>query len=260
MRPGSAESADMNPPLADRLRRLLPVTVRGRDRLRIGLILGGALLAGYLVTWIAYPAPLMMRDQEVSRVLGLPVDEAQRVLSQQGFKIKLDGEDADPVIPAGHVSWQDPPAETALPRGATVRLTTSSGPAAVSVPDVIAFELDQARQVVTAAGLKVGDVDTIPSGSEPGIIVSTRPPTGTSRPPGSAIVLVVSRGPADIRVPDLVGLRQEDARQRLEAAGLRVGAVTRRPDRRPPGSVVQQQPGAGVLSPREGRVNLVISN
>jgi beta-lactam-binding protein with PASTA domain len=61
-------------------------------------------------------------------------------------------------------------------------------------------------------------------------------------------------------VPDVLGLRQEEARQRLEAAGLRVGIVTRRPERRPPGLVVQQQPGAGVLSPHEGRVNLVISN
>lgn len=244
----------------ERLRRLLPVTVQGRDRLRIALILGGAVLAGYMVTCVAYPAPLMVRDQEVSRVLGLPIAEAQKVLEQQGFKVKLDGQDADPVIPAGHVSWQDPPAETILPRSAVVRLTASSGPATVSVPDVIAFELDQARQVVTAAGLKVGDVDTIPSGIAAGIIVSTRPPTGSYRQPGSAIVLVVSRGPADIRVPDMVGLRQEDARQRLEAAGLRVGIVTRRPDRRPPGVVVEQKPGAGVLSPREGRVNLVISN
>ncbi len=244
----------------ERLRRLLPVTVQGRDRLRTALILGGAVLAGYLVTCVAYPAPLMVRDREVSRVLGLPVGEAQKVLEQQGFKVKLDGEDADPVIPAGHVSWQDPAAQTVLPRGAVVRLTASSGPAAVSVPDVIAFELDQARQVVTAAGLKVGDVDTVPSGTEAGIILSTRPPTGSHRQPGSAIVLVVSRGPADLRVPDVLGLRQEDARQRLEAAGLRVGIVTRRPERRPPGFVVEQKPGAGVLSPHEGRVNLVISN
>jgi len=259
----------MTPPIVARLRRLLPVerlrgllpvTVQGRDRLRIALILGGAVLAGYMVTCVAYPAPLMGRDQEVSRALGLPVAEAQKVLEQQGFKVKLDGEEADPVIPAGHVSWQEPPAETLLPRGAVVRLTTSSGPAAVSVPDVLAFELDQARQVVTAAGLRVGDVDTIPTGTEPGIIVSTRPPIGSSRPPGSSIVLVVSRGPADIRVPDLLGLRQEDARQRLEAAGLRVGVVTRRPDRRAPGFVVQQKPGPGVLSPHDGRVNLVISN
>ena len=244
----------------ERLRRLLPVTVQGRDRLRTVLLLAGAVLAGYMVTCVAYPAPLMVRDQEVTRVLGLPVAEAQKFLEQQGFKVKLDGEEADPVVPAGHVSWQDPPPETILPRGALVRLTPSRGPAAVSVPDVIAFELNQARQVVTAAGLRVGDVDTVPSAIEAGIIVSTRPPSGSYREPGSAIVLVVSSGPADIRVPDLLGLRQEEARQRLEAAGLHVGVVTRRPDRRPPGSVVRQQPGAGVLSPHDGRVDLVISN
>jgi beta-lactam-binding protein with PASTA domain len=73
--------------------------------------------------------------------------------------------------------------------------------------------------------------------------------------------IVVSKGPADIRVPDLVGLKQEVARERLEAAGLRLGTITTRSARRnPAGIVVDQRPGAGVFSPHEGRVSLVISN
>ena len=71
----------------------------------------------------------------------------------------------------------------------------------------------------------------------------------------------MSKGPADIRVPDVVGLEQEEARQRLEAAGLRVGTVTgQRRARNPPGIVLEQRPGAGVFSPHEGRISLVISN
>jgi serine/threonine-protein kinase len=225
------------------------------------LILAGAALAGYLITLIAFPAPLISRDRAVARVLGLPQPEAQKVLEEQGFKAKVEGEDPDPVIPAGHVVWQDPSPETALTQGTTIRLTTSTGPGPVIVPDVIAFELDQARQVLEAAGLRSGDVDTLPSASEAGVVINTRPATGASRPPGSTVDLVVSKGPADIRVPDVVGMKQEDARQRLEAAGLRVGTITSRSTRRgPSGIVVDQRPGGGMLSPREGRVNLFISN
>jgi beta-lactam-binding protein with PASTA domain len=243
------------------LRRFWPATVPGRDRLRIILILAGAALAGYLVTCVADPAPLIPRDREVARVLGLPLPEAEKELDEQGFKPKVEGEDADPVIPAGHIVWQDPPPETTLPGGTTIHLTVSSGPAAVSVPDVISFELDQARQVMDAAGLRIGTIDSIPSSSEPGMIIATRPPVGSSKPPGSAVDIVMSKGPADIRVPDVVGLKQEDARDRLEAAGLKVGLVTSRSaGRNPVGIVLEQRPGAGALSPHEGRVSLVISN
>jgi beta-lactam-binding protein with PASTA domain len=242
-------------------RGLWPVTVKGRDRLRITLILLGAALGGYLVTCVAYPAPLITRDHAVARVLGLPLATAQKELEDQGLKVKVEGDEADPVVPAGHVTWQDPPAETVLPNGSLVHLTTSSGPEPIPVPDVISFELDQARQVVEAAGLRLGALDSIASSVEEGIVVATRPATGTTRPPGAAVDLVLSKGPADIRVPDVVGLRQEDARHRLEAAGLRVGIVSTRTGR--PGSagtVLEQRPTSGVFSPHEGRINLIIGN
>ncbi|HEU5218686.1 MAG TPA: PASTA domain-containing protein [Gemmatimonadales bacterium] len=244
-----------------RIKHLRPTTVRGRDRLRIGLILAAAAVAGYMVTCVAYPAPLMTRERQVARVLGLPRAQAEKELTQQGFRAKVDDEEADPVIPAGHVVWQDPPPETALAGGALVHLTLSAGPGPVTVPDVFSFDVDQARQVMDAAGLRIGDVDSIPSSSEPGLIIGTRPAIGSTRQPGAKVDLLVSKGPADIRVPDVMGLKQEEARQRLEASGLRVGLITTRAARRnATGIVLEQRPAAGVFSPHEGRVNLVISN
>jgi len=243
------------------LRSLWPTSVAGRNRLRTGALLGAAALAGYLVTCVAYPAPMIARDHAVGRVLGLPLDEAERELREAGFKIRIEAEDADPVIPAGHVVWQDPAPETVLPRGSLVRLTPSSGPAPITVPDVISFEVDPGRQVIEAAGFRVARVDTVPSSAEAGVIVALHPAPGTARAPGTAVDLVVSKGPADIRVPDLVGLRQEDARDRLEAGGLKVGMVTKRhAGRNPAGVVLEQRPAAGALSPHAGRVSLVISN
>jgi len=240
-------------------RSLLPATVKGRDRLRAVLILAAAALGGYLITCVAYPAPLITRDHAVGRVLGLPAEEAERELTQEGLKPKFDAEEPDPAIPAGHITWQDPPPGTVLPRGSIVHLTRSSGPAPVAVPDVAGFEVDQARLVIEAAGLRVGEVDAVPNVAEAGVVVSTRPATGATRPPGSSVGLIVSRGPADIRVPDVVGLEQEEARRRLESAGLRIGKISSRSGRGRAGLVLQQRPAAGVFSPHESRIDLVIS-
>ena len=240
-------------------RSLWPATVRGRDRLRTVLILAAAALGGYLITCVAYPAPLITRDHPVARVLGLPAEAAERELTEQGLKPRFEAEEADPVIPAGHITWQDPPPGTVLPRGGMVHLTRSSGPAPVAVPDVTSFEVEQARLVIEAAGLRVGEVDAVPNVAEAGVVVSTRPPTGATRTPGSSVGLIVSRGPADIRVPDVVGLEQEEARRRLESAGLRIGKLSTRPGRGRAGLVLQQRPAAGVFSPHESRIDLVIS-
>jgi beta-lactam-binding protein with PASTA domain len=242
-------------------RKLLPTTVQGRDRLRIGIILGLAVSLGYFLTCVAYPAPLITRDHSVPRVLGLPLAAAEQELVSGGFKPRREEPAPDPVVPAGHILWQDPAPETGLVEGAVVTLTPSSGPGAVLVPDVGGFELAQARQVLEAAGLRIGEIDTVANAAQAGVVVATRPSGGVSRVPATPIDLVVSRGPAEIRVPDLVGLEQEEARDRLESVGLRLGSISRRTVRRgPSGVVVEQRPAGGSLAPQEGRVSLVISN
>ena len=259
-RRASAGSADLADPRPRRQAPRLFATIESRRWLRVAGVILLAAIAGYLVSLIAYPAPLVARDRQVGLIVGLPASEAEKELTGQGFRVKfLEAREADPSLPAGSVAWQDPPAFVELARGAVVVLTLSSGPAPVTVPDVVRFDADEARRVVSAAGLAVGNVDSVPSDADRGVVVSTRPPEGTPRPPGARIDLVVSRGPVDVRVPDLTGLLEQAARQRLGAAGLRVGLVqTRRVPRGKPSSVVEQRPGGGMFLPRGGRVDLTV--
>jgi len=70
---------------------------------------------------------------------------------------------------------------------------------------------------------------------------------------------VVSRGPAAVRIPDVAGLPEAVARERIEAAGLRIGLVTvRRSGPGRAGTVLRQRPNAGALLPRGGRVDLEV--
>lgn len=233
-----------------------------RPAVRVAALVVLAGVAGYLVSLIAWPAPILDEDVPVTLVVGLPEAAAVQQLTAQGFRIKvLESRESDPTLPADHVTWQDPPAALRLPKGSLVTLTLSGGPSQVAVPDVALFELDDARRVITAAGLTVGDVDSIPAQAERGVVVSTRPPIGSPRAAASRVDLVVSRGPAEVRVPGLVGLAETVARQRLEMLGLTVGSVeVRPPGRARPNTILEQRPAAGVLLPRGGRVDLIIAD
>jgi len=150
----------------------------------------GYLLSGY---WIS-PGSVFASEHAVPRVLDLPVADARERLGQLGFRVRVDGERANPVTPQGAVVWQDPPPETVVPPNTTVQLLLSGGPAPVNVPDVVGLSLPYAESVIEAAGLKLGRVDRVTSGQEAEVVLSVRPPPGNGRPPGSRVELLVSTG------------------------------------------------------------------
>jgi eukaryotic-like serine/threonine-protein kinase len=162
-----------------------------RDMGLIALVaLIGYLLSGY---WIS-PGAVFASEHAVPRVLNLPVAEARDRLGQLGFRVRVEGERSNPVVPQGAVLWQDPPPESVVPPNSTVQLVLSGGPAPVNVPDVIGLSLPYAESIIEAAGLKLGRVDRVTSGQEAEVVLSVRPPPGSGRPPGSRVELLVSTG------------------------------------------------------------------
>lgn len=234
-------------------------TVRGRRLLRNMIIIGLACIAGYLVSFKLYPAPLFSRDHAIPRVLDLGITEAQERITSNGFRVKVTAEEPDPRAPRGKVVWQDPPPGTIAPEGASVQLTPSAGPTTILVPDVINFDAGEAHRVIQAAGLSVGAEDSVSSNVEPGVVVATRPGPGVSRPNGTAVDLVLSSGPPPTGVPSVLGMTLDDARRVLQRVGLSVGGLRIEERDGPLGVVLNQNPGSGARLVRGGRVDLVVS-
>jgi beta-lactam-binding protein with PASTA domain len=150
---------------------------------------------GYAVSalWIS-PTPMLSDNHAIPRVLGLSEPEARKKLTDQGFRVRVEGERASPTIPRGGIIWQDPPPAMVLEPNTTVQLVLSAGPAPVSVPDVVGLALSSAEKILVAAGVKVGAVDTVRAAGELGVVIATRPGAGNGRPRGSTVDLVVSGG------------------------------------------------------------------
>ena len=81
--------------------------------------------------------------------------------------------------------------------GSAVDLVVSSGPAPVSVPNVVASRQAAATTAITGAGLVLGNVTTQNSGSVPaGSVISQNPLAGASVSAGTTVDITVSIGPA----------------------------------------------------------------
>jgi eukaryotic-like serine/threonine-protein kinase len=167
----------------------------GRFGMELGLIVVVALIGfGVSSSWVN-PGPVLGSDHAVPRVIEMPEAEAKAALTKAGFKPRVDAEWPNPGIPRGAVLWQDPPPDMVLPPNTTVELVVSAGPPPVAVPDVVGLAEPFAEKIIEAAGIKVGSVDTVHGGVEPGVVIATRPPTGQGRQPGTPVDLVVSSGP-----------------------------------------------------------------
>ncbi len=148
----------------------------------------------------------------------------------------------------------------ALLMTATVLVAGMGAPRVVVTPDVEGMKLEKARQVIADAGLSLKVTGYVYSNRvEEGSIVRTRPYPGKRVKTGRTVEALVSRGPREIAVPVLIGLKRDDAEQRIKAAHLRVGTVSWRSSRARVGRVIEQNPRPGKVVARDQAVDIIIS-
>ncbi len=194
-------------------------TKRRRARRVTGIFLLVLALAATAWGVWAYVIP---HHADVPRLVGTPVDDARASLIDDGFTVTI----ADGVyrlnIPAGSVASLDPAPGTSLDKGATVTLVPSLGPKPVLVPDLAGKTIPEARTLLGRAHLTLAEPPKQVFSDQPkGVIISVATElTNGKAPRNSAIAVIVSKGPAPVPVPNVVGATLQDARQALEVLGF----------------------------------------
>lgn len=232
------------------------------QRPAVGLYVGALLVTfvvGYAIAaLVLFPAPIFASSKSVPRVIGMSLKDARQAITSAGLKLERSEDVRHVTAPTGTVVWQDPPAGVVVPQGSGVQLSVSQGPPRIPVPDVVGYEEPTGRTLIEAAGLRVS-VDPAQTAAPKGVIVNTRPPAGATLTPGGRVTLVVSIGAPTITVPDLRGLTLEEARRMLEQVGLTLGTYFRRTSPARPGTIIQQTPAPGTLSPPGAAVAVILA-
>ncbi|HEY6794473.1 MAG TPA: Stk1 family PASTA domain-containing Ser/Thr kinase [Kineosporiaceae bacterium] len=123
----------------------------------------------------------------------------------------------------------------------------STGPGAYTrTPRLAGLTVDQARAELTRQGLRSTEQDVFNDTAVGGTVVDTDPASGQDVRKDGAVRLKVSRGPARVKVPPVVGKQEADARKALAGAYLTVRDVKQVfDDNVPRGQVMQTDPGDG---------------
>ena len=224
-----------------------------RERLNSPLVRKHALIGGisFTLAWlivalVLFPDTGPAPGVTVPSVIGLRFDEAERKLAESGLRAALGETQPSLTAPRRYVVSQTPAPGTAVGEKVVVTLDVSAGQVRAKVPTVVGLSRDDAIAALRAANLDIGQVIERPGPEARGTVLSSTPDAGQQIPQGTPVELVVSTGPSELRMPDVVGRELFEVRSTLEQLGLKIGQTEYdSTSALPTGLVVSQTPTAG---------------
>lgn len=184
-------------------------------------------------------------ETTVPNVVGMKQDDAKSAIEAKKLKfvvvLKEKSDKAE-----GTVIETMPQAGTKVKINSEVRVSISGGKDKLTVPNVRGIDLSTAKDIITGSGLTVGNITYENSDSiSDGQVISQDPDPDSNADKGTAVNLVVSKGPQVkyVSVPDVTGKSVDSAQSILQNAGFRVSTSAQQTsDSSQNGIVISQSP------------------
>ena len=200
---------------------LTPEELAVRRNWVIGLIVALVVVLALLVGVQRF---VLSSAAEVPQVVGATVDEVRAQAADGRWRLNTTEVRRDNTK-TGEVLTQDPAAGTKLRAGESLDVTVSLGPTLVALPELEGLSQKDAENIITFAGMKLGDVESdYNADAKPGTVmsISAEFAEGTKLPKGSTVNLVVSDGAKPRQIPkELVGKNALSVVAELEKAQLK---------------------------------------
>lgn len=199
-----------------------------RPALWIGLTLL-LLLAMTGVVWYVN-AKLVVPDVKVPQLVNLPLEEAKTKLNELGLTLEEPvTSEYNPNYGEGIVFEQSKDPDSTVKKGSSIALKVSIAKPLSKMPELSGMTYDEAVAALTAAGVdesRITQDSEFSSDVPEGQVLRQNPIAGSEYDPDAATVsIIVSKGEESVTMPDLTGLTEDEAKAKLEEAGLTLGEV-----------------------------------
>ncbi len=250
-----------------------PVVVRNDDTWKRNVLFFVALCVLLLLLGFLARAFLDVLNPDEQQ---LPVDDTEETVTLSSF-VNLDrdqavslieSQDLVPVIltepnndvEEGRVFKQNPPAGAIVALKSIVEITVSEAEGKVSVPALVELTREEAERTLRRLGF-TPDVQEVDNDIfDPGEVISQDPLPGVSADRGSVVFLQVSLGFSERTVPDLAGMKQNDALNRLFELDFRITQIEEPDPVVEEGLVLRTEPPAGSLLRGKEIVTVYVSS
>lgn len=213
---------------------------------------------------------LFNHTYSVPNVINHTLSEAQEMLTENHLKYTV-VQKVDNEVEEGWVIDQNPKAGTTLKKNGVVALTVAISleedipPKEIEkeVPRLISMDTSRAQQLISDLELAIGEISfEYDDHAESGVVINQNPKPGEKVVTGSKVDLVISKGPEKIgvKVPALVGMNLEEAKNLIMSRGLRVGEIKEEYSHKYKEGTIIRQGIAAEREVEEGKsIDLIIS-
>ena len=158
----------------------------------------------------------------VPNLVGMPLADAKEALRDAVLEVGDVTKAFNERFDADRVIRQSVKADATAPQGSAIDLVVSKGPTPVPVEKVIGLQQGEAVAVLEAQGFTVDVQEEFSDKVERGTVISQTPTKGTDLQPGRTVTIVVSKGPPEFAMPNVVGMARDAAVEQLRSLGLLV--------------------------------------
>jgi serine/threonine-protein kinase len=194
----------------------------------------------------------------VPDVQGQTLDAADAALTAEGLNMRhVAG--SSPDVQKGQIYKMAPVAGTEVSRGAIVTVYFSHASPTTVVPALNGLTEAQAGDRLKSVGLSLGSVGTQASSLvQQGTILSQSVPATERVARGSRVSVVLSSGPPEVVVPDVLNMPYRHAQNKLTALGFQVRTTWTPGTGMSPDAVVKVVPAVGTPAPEGSIVHLYV--
>lgn len=244
---------DSKPPAEEEPKPLKPKKKKKKWPLIVGLLVLlaiGAVVAAVLLT----PNRVVIED-----VTDMTVEEAIRILEEQGFVIGEQEERNNEEIESGNIIETNPQAGRERDKGTTVDLIVSIGKELTKMEDFVGKQRDDVIDALEEYN-SYDYREEYSSEHAAGEIIGQTPEAGEEIHVNETdVVLTVSRGQEQVTVRDLMAFNDANRSEYEKSSGFKVNVTGEEYSDKPAGEVISQTPKAGTKLEKGGTINVVIS-
>ncbi len=186
------------------------------------------------------------------------VTTAEHTLDHKGLKTTVQPDTSAKNTPNTQVLRTVPTPGTTVKTGDKVTLITGDQGPPVHVPDLVNDSVIQAKAQLQQMGLQANEQFSSTC-TQQNIVCMQSPKSGATIPPGGTVSIFTQS--TTTAVPNVIGLDQTTACNRLGQAGFQCGTITSQPSSSVgKNDVISTNPSAGAQEPANANVNLVVSS
>ncbi len=217
-------------------------------------------IVGFLTARFMFPGIGSSAKVTVPSLMNMSIEEAREKYGD--LVIEEKGTGYSSTIPEGFIMEQDKAEGTTLQSGSTVMVTVSRGAQKIELSDYTGDDYRIAERELKELGLVPQVSEENADDVDEGKVIRTNPNAGYSLRTGDTVVLYVSRGKStvEVAVPNLLGLAEQEAREKLKQHDLTTGSVSEEKSGLPKGTVIRQSANEGAMVSEGTAVDIVLSS